>query len=222
MLNDIKYKKVFSKRKTIGIKIDKDGSLILSLPLNTSDEEIEKVLLKHEAWIRSKVNMVASRKHLEKGTILYKGNVVNIIICKQKFLKRNFACLTDNKLIVSVKDDEYTQKTIVSWLKNEVELEVYKFIKKYNDYFKIKPTEIRIKEYKSRWGCCMGDNRLFFNWRLIMAPEGCMEYVVVHEMCHLIHKNHSKKFWQLVEKLMPDYLKYHNWLKDNGYLLYEI
>lgn len=79
---------------------------------------------------------------------------------------------------------------------------------------------IAIRDQKTRWGSCSSDGNLNFNWRLIMAPAGVLDYVVVHELAHRKEMNHSKAFWSVVEETMPDYRKYRNWLEDNGRVLH--
>lgn len=80
--------------------------------------------------------------------------------------------------------------------------------------------QIRIKEQKSRWGSCSKKGNLNFNWKLVMAPPDIIDYIVVHEICHLIHMNHSRDFWKCVEGLMPDYRNRRLWLKRHGWELY--
>ncbi len=78
---------------------------------------------------------------------------------------------------------------------------------------------ISIRDQKTRWGSCSGRGNLSFNWRLILAPPEILDYVVVHELCHLTHMNHSKEFWELVGKVLPDYKDRRKWLKENGHTL---
>lgn len=80
-------------------------------------------------------------------------------------------------------------------------------------------TSITIRDQKTRWGSCSGRGTLSFNWRLILAPPEILDYVVVHELCHLTHMNHSKEFWGLVGKVIPDYKERRKWLKENGHTL---
>ena len=80
-------------------------------------------------------------------------------------------------------------------------------------------TSITIRDQKTRWGSCSGRGTLSFNWRLILAPPEILDYVVVHELCHLTHMNHSKEFWELVGKVLPDYKVRRKWLKENGHTL---
>ncbi|MEA4898051.1 MAG: SprT family zinc-dependent metalloprotease [Christensenellaceae bacterium] len=79
-----------------------------------------------------------------------------------------------------------------------------------------RPARVTIREQRTRWGSCSGQNNLNFNWKLIMAPPGALDYVVVHELCHLHEFNHSKRFWALVERFLPDYQDWKLWLKHNA------
>lgn len=75
---------------------------------------------------------------------------------------------------------------------------------------------IRIADQKTRWGSCSSNKTLSFSWRLMLAPPRVMDYVVIHEVCHLRHMNHSKDFWRMVASLDPDYKEHRKWLKENG------
>lgn len=80
-------------------------------------------------------------------------------------------------------------------------------------------TSITIRDQKTRWGSCSSRGTLSFNYRLIYGPAGPLDYVVVHELCHLTHMNHSKDFWNMVESIMPDYRIYKQWLREHGHEL---
>ena len=82
--------------------------------------------------------------------------------------------------------------------------------------FSIEPRQVKIKEQKKRWGSCTYKGDLLFNWRAVIAPSPVIDYIIVHEMSHLVHKNHSSKFWKLVESILPDYRGRRKWLKDYG------
>ena len=79
--------------------------------------------------------------------------------------------------------------------------------------------KITIRDQKTRWGSCSGTGNLSFNFRLMLAPPRVLDYVVVHELCHLTHMNHSKDFWNMVERILPDYKEQRKWLKENGHTL---
>lgn len=75
------------------------------------------------------------------------------------------------------------------------------------------------EKLKSKWGSCSRTNQLRFNWRIVMAKTSIIDYVIVHELCHLVHKNHSKEYWNLLRTMMPDYEKKKEWLRVNGKML---
>lgn len=79
--------------------------------------------------------------------------------------------------------------------------------------------KITIRDQKTRWGSCSSTGTLSFSFRLMLAPPRVLDYVVVHELCHLTHMNHSKEFWNMVENILPDYKEHRKWLKENGHTL---
>ena len=83
-------------------------------------------------------------------------------------------------------------------------------------------TKITIRDQKTRWGSCSSNGTLSFSFRLMMAPPRVLDYVVVHELCHLTHMNHSKEFWNMVQTILPDYKEHRKWLKENGHTLHTI
>lgn len=80
----------------------------------------------------------------------------------------------------------------------------------------VTPVSVGLKNYKSQWGSCHTDGKIYYNWKVIVAPHSIVDYVVVHELCHLVHGDHSKKFWKLLGTILPDYADRKEWLKING------
>ncbi len=89
----------------------------------------------------------------------------------------------------------------------------------YSNILKVAPKNIVIKNQKTLWGSCSSKGNINYNYKIVMAPLEILDYIVVHELCHLVHMNHSKDFWDLVEIVIPDWKKRRNWLKENGYKL---
>lgn len=218
-MKDFKYKVEFKKRKTISIVIESKNSVLIKVPIGTSAETINRIIDKKRKWIISKLEMMSERKALKDDEILYLGKLTKIKVIEQPFLKRDFVVVINNEIVVNVSTKDKYKRVLEKWLREAAKKVIEEKINKYCTIMNKVPKEIKIKEQKTKWGSCTYDNRIFFNWKLIMAREEAIEYVVVHEMCHMIHKNHSKEYWCTVERFMPSYKKEHKWLKDNGYLL---
>jgi predicted metal-dependent hydrolase len=208
------------KRKTMLISIEKDGVVIIKLPEGTNKDEINKLIKSKEQWILDKVALVMDRPKIKDDEILYLGITYSYKVIVQQFLNKEFIYFDRKDFYVNVKDEKNTKRVLEIWLRKNCEEIIYEKVEKYRNRFKSIPKAIKVKEQKTRWGSCSCDNILMFNWKLVMAVEEALEYVVVHEMCHMIHKNHSKDFWNLVGEIMPTYKLGSEWLRDKGYLLY--
>lgn len=112
--------------------------------------------------------------------------------------------------------NEYIREALTKWYRLYAARIYEDRTKYYAEKLKVSYNRITVKEQKTRWGSCSSKGNLNFNWRVIMAPIEIVDYLVVHELCHLIHMNHSKDFWALVESILSDYEKRQLWLKENG------
>lgn len=108
------------------------------------------------------------------------------------------------------------KKKTISWYKTQASILINQTLAQLCPAVGRWPTGIFLKQQKTRWGSCGVDNKIYINWLLVLAPPGVLEYVVTHEVCHLFHKNHSKRFWQKVESCLPTYKEYEKWLRKNG------
>jgi len=148
-------------------------------------------------------------------------NVHEKLINKPQNVFLNKADLV-NKFIIRTNtlEDDKIKIALEKWYRAETLNIVTKRIDYYADNFKDKVTNIRVKEQKRRWASCTGENAILFNWRISMARADVIDYIVVHEMCHMDHRDHSKYFWNRVEEIMPNYKEKHEWLKINGMNLF--
>ena len=105
---------------------------------------------------------------------------------------------------------------IISWYKEHALCHLLGSVQKYANIIGVSPTCIKVKHYKARWGSCSLKGEVYFNWQIILAPHDVIDYVIVHELCHIIEHNHSPRFWKLVEKYIPDYLERKYWLRIHG------
>jgi predicted metal-dependent hydrolase len=109
-----------------------------------------------------------------------------------------------------------SSEMLLSWLKSQARKDINTQVVKIWETYGLKFNRVAIKDTRSRWGSCSAKNNLNFNWRLILAPEEVLNYVVIHETAHLEQMNHSSAFWELVSQRCSDYQKHRNWLRQNG------
>ncbi|MGL4107790.1 M48 family metallopeptidase [Clostridium sp. LP20] len=219
MIKEFEYQIKYKKRKTLSISVELDGVVQVVAPIGLPKGKIEEVLKSKESWILKRIKEVESKEKLNVDEVMYLGQIYKVKVLVQRFSKVDFVVFHEGVFLVNVRDENNVIKALESWFREMTEKTIKDKVQKYKHYFIERPKEIIIKEQKRRWGSCSYDNKLLFNWRLSMATEDALEYVVVHEMCHMVHKNHSTEYWREVERVLPNYKESHNWLKEKGYLL---
>jgi len=159
-------------------------------------------------------------KVYDNGEIFqYLGDRYPIEIVQDIDIKQDHVVIEGEKLIVYVKqhEDERIKQALKRFYYQQCKVLVERRIRFYQTNFKLKPRSIRISDNKSRWGTCDSKLELTFNWKLAMAPLEVIDYVVVHEMCHMVHLNHDRSFWRLVGKIIPDYKEREIWLAQSSW-----
>ncbi len=204
------------KAKRIIIKI-RHQNIELILP-NKNINAGYKFLLEKEYWIRHKLqNTKTDIINIDNKTIPLLGKqyeLLNIdstdnnVQIKDNVIQIHSSLLTSNKILIK-------------FLQNKLLLEITNIVNILSKQYKLKFSEIKLTDSKTKWGSCSSKLVLRFNWRLIFAPQEILNYVIIHEMCHLVEMNHSKSFWGLVANLYPDYKLAKLWLKQNGASLYQ-
>lgn len=168
-------------------------------------------------WIKSDRKSIAIQIH-ENGNVIVRS-------------PRSISKRTVDQFVESKKDwilkhqkkcaEHKTEKIRISETKRQVYIDKARkiFLERVNYYaliMGISVGRIVIREQKTRWGSCSSKGNLNFNWKLILMPQEILDYVVVHELAHRFEMNHSPKFWNIVEGIMPDYKVRRKWLKENG------
>jgi predicted metal-dependent hydrolase len=108
------------------------------------------------------------------------------------------------------------QQYLHNWYRSRALERLHQKAHRYAQQIGVSPAGISVRNFKSRWGSCDKQGKLVFNWNIIKAPHAIADYVVVHELCHLIHPNHSRQFWQLVSRYDPAFADHRQWLKGQG------
>ncbi|MCC0640152.1 MULTISPECIES: SprT family zinc-dependent metalloprotease [unclassified Clostridioides] len=225
---------LYKNRKNICIKIDSFGKVVVISPPKVSKKIIEEIIIKKGDWILKKSGEYKDREEAYKqrtfmtgDKFLYLGEEYCLVVnktlddcAKKSKCKIN---LEEYKIIVKTNDlsKDFIKKSLQCWYKNEsqrIVSERIDFLKSNCDIMKqLTPVNVKVKEQKSRWGSCTSQKNIYINSKISMARLDVIDYIIVHEFSHLLHMNHSKKFYDLVKNIMPEYKDKENWLKKNGY-----
>lgn len=210
---------VRSRRKTIALVIDSDGELIVRAPFYASENDILRFVQEKQEWIEQKTREMKQktkerpRLSLREGeTIPYLGRECMIF----RGMTRKI-CFDGNAFLLPESEDAGAK--LVSWYKKRAAVILKERVESIAEKMQVSPAGVKITSAKTRWGSCNYTNHLNFTWRLIMCPPEVVDYVVVHELCHIIHKNHSKSFWNCVEGIDASYREHEKWLKENRRLM---
>lgn len=225
---EISFKVSYRKRKTIEIQVHPPDRVAVLAPKGISKEMLIQIMEKKAKWIRNKLSQFEGvdldslqKQFVEGESFLYLGKDYPIYIIDGQRFKRPSAKLINSTIQIetNTRDKEGLKRAMEEWYKRMAVDKINELIIQNQPLFEKKPTGITIKNQKKRWGSCTGKDGLLFNWRLIMAPENVINYVVVHEMCHMVEKNHGPSFWSLVASIVPNYQEQKLWLKNNGIYL---
>lgn len=212
-----------SKRKTIALEITDRATLVVRAPYYVSKKAINEVIEKHKKWIEKNIErkQEENKRKVEKEFVsgesfLYLGRAYRLFIVKNQKIPLVF----DNAFYLEEEYKPFARELFEKWYKESAQTFIEKRLDYYSNLTGIKFGRTRITSAKRRWGSCSKEGNLCFSYRLVMAPVSVIDYVVVHELCHIDEHNHSSAFWEKVRVILPDYKKEINWLKENGYLLF--
>jgi len=238
----IEFELIRRKRKSLCIKVEKNGHVQVVAPINLSKDYILNFVLKKANWIIDKKqemqklqSKIIKRSFEDNSTFMYLGEEYPIKLIYDEKLNKTVINIKNNnndglkkepyeksyfEIITNTHDEEILKKALEKWYREKTLKIVKERVDLYSHEFTDKVTEIKVKEQKRRWASINIKNEIFFNWRISMAPLEVIDYIVVHEMCHMDFRNHSKDFWRRVGEVMPFYKVYHNYLKENGTNMY--
>ncbi len=218
LISNVKIDKIIkSRRSSIAIEINSHGEVILRIPQHIQTSLIEKILTEKRDWILKKQNILKSKVPTKKEFIF--GETFYYLGCEYALLPsfdKKKHVEFDSAFYINESYLPYISKLLIDWYKKQA-----------TDYLTIRTmalanasaltvTSVSINSAKKRWGSCSASGSINFSWRLIMLPPEVIDYVIVHELAHLKELNHSKKFWDFVDVILPDYKISKNWLKNNS------
>lgn len=219
---DLDYKIVFAKRKTLTITVERDRSVVVTAPEGTSPEKIRQVVESRKLWLYEKTRHAQKYDPLPHppGKELITGESI-------LYLGRQYRI----ELVEGKGEIQFEQKFLVpraltakstpfrDWFMARAEEKILPRVTLHARNLGVAFKEAKIGDGKYRWGSCRPNDNVIFNWRLIKAPMFVIDYVIVHELAHLIEQNHTPRFWNIVRAQAPTMEKAKAWLQKNGALL---
>ncbi len=219
-----------TQRKSVGVIVEPDGTIIVRVPPDMDEKTIIEIVNKKRKWIAEKIKAnekvkppipkvqepVSGEKLRFKNALyrlqVHKSDEKHTLLVR---VCRSLHVYVNNQLDNEVKASEI-KNVIIEWYKDKALQFLSARVERYSRYLRKEPKGLKIREIKLRWGSCTPDGKLLFNWRIIMAPISAIDYVVIHELCHLEEPDHSASFWNAVESLQPTFRKWKEWLHVNG------
>lgn len=226
-----------SKRKTVCMSVNKDGSVTVKAPLRyPTDKEISDFVEQKIDWVlkqreihEDREDMRLVRRFETDYSFPYLGE--ERLVEMQRGKKNEFS-YENGKIVIktpfySALENDYEaeenkvaieklQNDLKKWYKKQAADYITKRVEYYKDIVGVTVNSVSIKSRKSQWGSCDSNGDVTFSWRLVMARPEAIDYVVIHELCHRKHMDHSSAFWNQVKKYIPDYKKQKQWLEENS------
>ncbi len=222
------------RKKTVAIRVG-DNQIQISAPKQLALYQIQKLLLKRSDWISKQLEYQATRpdkptalikQYIDGEPMHYLGRAYRLAISGSEYPAHSVKLYAGQLQVTRPYKQQNPEqsrdgikKAIAQWYRQRAEERLPKIVAQRAAIIGVNYSAIEIRHFKSRWGSCRADGKLQFNWRLMMASPEVIEYVVVHELCHRIHLNHSRLFWDEVEKYAPNFRQHRRWLNKNGHLI---
>ena len=210
------------RKKTATVKVEQ-GKVSVVVPDDLSDQRIQEVVNNKTRWVREKLLIqskyypVKPKEYVAGECFAYLGKNYRLKI--QSGTHRDVKLKT-GRLVVTLPEQMNipmeVKKALEGWYRHHALLKLFEKVARYAEIVGVTANSVEIKTFKSRWGSCSTSRDVTFNWKIVIAPNRIVDYVVVHELCHMKHHDHSTAFWSSVEKVIPDYQACKEWLKDNG------
>jgi len=205
----------YSNRKSLGITVMPDFEVLVKAPVNTALDKVKEKIRKKAPWILKQQSYFLSfhpktpaRKYVSGESHLYLGRQYRLNVVQGK---KNSVMYKGRYIEVLTKNRTKTKDLVKQWYRQKAKEKFADLAEPLIQRFKkygVEPSGIYLQEMKQRWGSCTPKGKIILNTELIKAPKGCIEYVIIHELCHLVHHDHTQKFIDLQTKEMPDWEKW--------------
>jgi predicted metal-dependent hydrolase len=215
----IPYSVVYSKRKTISIIVERDRSVVVRAPIDTPIGTIDELMEKKRQLLRKKISNTQKyplqhtpKEFVSGESLLYLGNHFKLHVVEENFPGVQF----DAKFFISSINQPQANSLFKKWYLHMADEVIVPKAALLAKQLGVTYKKLDIRELKYRWGSCTPKDHIHLNWRLIKAPVYVIEYIIIHELTHLLETNHTPEFWNRVAAQQPGYENAREWLKVNG------
>lgn len=216
MYTDQQYTIIRSRRRTVAIYIDGGGKVVVRAPLRAPEAIIRSFIIKKAGWIARHLSRAVKHtphEFLEGELFWFLGQEYPLAVSPDYFRNIRF---DDNQFLVSKFSQRGAKPQFTNWYKNQAQTILLAKLEHWAMQMEVGYKSMRITSAKTRWGSCSRKGSINFSWKLIMAPMFVVDYVVVHELAHILQHNHSKNFWLLVNQTYPNWREARDWLNSHG------
>lgn len=211
-----------ARRKTLGLYV-RDGLVEVRTPYFVNHADVHQWVAEKAGWVHERLAEHELQAQ-EKPAIHHGGNILFLGQTRQLVMAWGKPAIDENgqQLVISHQPSTNIPALLEKWLKSEAQHYLKERIGEIADLMNEsgRISGIQFRKTRSKWGHCTSKGVLQFNWLVIMAPPEVIDYLIIHEISHLQHMNHSRDFWQRVAQFCPDYKNQRQWLKDNGHRLW--
>lgn len=221
----ISYQIKRSKRKTISIRVRELNQLDIIAPLYCSNKDVETALFSKGHWICRQFAKLEALAANPVNTEIAEG--IAVLYLGESYILQIFSgvktriLLTDEELLIELPSasDKTPEELLKKWYIDAAKRLLTERTLYWSTKIGVTVNRLSLRDQKTRWGSCSSKANINYNWRIVMAPPPIVDYLIVHELCHLRFPNHSAAYWDFVASFLPDYKVSRNWLKANGNLL---
>lgn len=221
----IRYHVKRSQRKTADIIVERDGSILVRVPESLSDQRVEDLVESKRLWI---YKTLADWRDLNSARVMrefhggegfwYLGRTYRLSLVADQsrplLLKNGWFCL--RREFIDRGDIEGAQAAFREYYVEKGKDRIGKRVGYFASKIDVQPSKVKISELGNRWASCSSSGKLSFHWKCMMAPQSIIDYIIVHELCHLRERDHTDVFWNEIDKVLPDFRERKDWLRING------
>lgn len=213
-----------TKRKTIGITVGREGDLRLDVPVGVPRSLIEDAVEEKLFWVYKKLaekglyQRPRNRKEYVTGEgFTYLGRSYRLLLVKDDHEPGSRPLkLANGRFMLLVSEKARARSHFINWYRSVGSAWIGRRVELYRERLGVEPSKIEIRDLGYRWGSCGKNGSLYFHWHTLLLPPPIADYIIVHELAHLLEKHHTPGFWGQVERILPDYQARKQWLAENG------